>query len=200
MSISVQTVFLNYKKMEKKFNIFFLSNMMAEKGVWVLIDACKLLEQRNCSFECHCVGKWSDITEDSFNQYVLTKGLKGKVFAHGAKYGDDKNVFWKKADIFVFPTFYHNECFPLVLLEAMQQGVACIASDEGGISDIIENDVTGFVVEKRNAKALADKIAYLMEHPDICRRMGEAGKEKFEREFTLSRFENNMVDVLNRCL
>lgn len=186
--------------MEKKFNIFFLSNMMAEKGVWVLIDACKLLEQRNCSFECHCVRKWSDITEDSFNQYVLTKGLKGKVFAHGAKYGDDKNVFWKKADIFVFPTFYHNECFPLVLLEAMQQGVACIASDEGGISDMIENDVTGFVVEKRNAKALADKIAYLMEHPDICRRMGEAGKEKFEREFTLSRFENNMVDVLNRCL
>ena len=109
-------------------------------------------------------------------------------------------MFWKKADIFVFPTFYHNECFPLVLLEAMQQGVACIASDEGGISDVIENDVTGFVVEKRNAKALADKIAFLMEHPEICRRMGEAGKERFEREFTLSRFENNMVDVLNRCL
>ena len=85
MSISVPTVFLIYKKMEKTFNIFFLSNMMAEKGVWVLMDACKLLEQQNCNFECHCVGKWSDITEDSFNQYVLTKDLKGKVFAHGAK-------------------------------------------------------------------------------------------------------------------
>lgn len=184
--------------MKGKLNIFFLSNIMVEKGVWTLLEACALLKQRGCGFECHLVGKWSDITEDSFNQYVAAKGLNGSVFAHGAKYGADKDIFWKKANVFVLPTY--NECFPLVLLEAMQQGVVCIASDEGGISDIIENNVTGFVVEKRNAKALADKIIYLMEHPDVCARMGKAGKEKFEKEFTLSRFENNMVDVLNKCL
>lgn len=172
--------------------------MMTEKGVWTLVNACKLLKERSYVFECHLVGKWSDITEHGFNQYITNMGLEKDIFAHGAKYGNDKKAFWDEADIFVLPTY--DECFPLVLLEAMQQGIACVASDEGGISDIIEDGLTGFLVEKRNAKALAEKIAYLIDHWDVCKKMGIAGKEKFEREFTLSRFENKMVDVLSCCL
>lgn len=68
-----------------------------------------------------------------FQAEVAKRGLEGMVVYHGRKYGKDKEAFLNGAEIFVFPTFYHNECFPLVLLEAMEHGVACISTTEGGI-------------------------------------------------------------------
>lgn len=45
------------------------------------------------------MGKWSDITEEIFNKRIAENELKGKVFAHGAKYGEKKSIFWKNADV-----------------------------------------------------------------------------------------------------
>lgn len=182
--------------MEKKFNVLFLSNIMAEKGVWTLVSAAQVLRQRGLDFEVHFVGKWSDISEDDFTALVREARLENVCMAHGPKYGQDKEVFWRNADLFVFPSYYHNECFPLVLLEAMQHGVPCISTYEGGIPGIIDDGVTGFLVERQSPNILADKMMWLMEHPEVCKRMGEAGRDKFEREFTLEVFEKRMCDIL----
>ena len=184
------------KKKHTKFNILFLSNMMKEKGVFTLLDACKILMDRHIDFHCHFVGKWSDITEADFNRYLLEHQLAEKVTAYGAKYGDDKNEFFAVADLFVFPTYYNNECFPLVLLEAMQQNIACIASDEGGICNIIDNGKTGYIVPKKDAKILADKIEYLYNHPEVNEQMSENGYNKYKERFTLSVFEYNFTEIL----
>ena len=141
-----------------------------------------------------------DITEEIFNKRIAENELKGKVFAHGAKYGEKKSIFWKNADVFVFPTYYHNECFPLVLLEAMQHGKACIASNEGGIPAIIEEGKTGYMVKKKDAKLLADKIEFLLKNPSLCQQMGKNGKKKFLKEFTIERFENNMKNILGKLI
>ena len=180
--------------MKKTFNILFLSNIMAEKGVWTLMDACKILKERAFLLECHFVGKWSDITEEAFQMYKTKHGLNDIIWAHGAKYGSEKISFWKNADLFILPTY--NECFPLTLLEAMQQGIACIASNEGGIADIIEEGKTGFIVEKKNAQQLADKIEMLLKDTALRQQMGKAGREKFLAEFTIERFENRMKEIL----
>lgn len=122
------------------------------------------------------------------------------IFYHDKQYGADKEDFWNKANLFVFPTFYDNECFPLVLLEAMQHNVACISTNEGGIPEIIEDQVTGYIVGRRDILALADKLAYLIEHREQCRRMGCKGREKFEREFSLERFEERMLNLLDQII
>lgn len=114
--------------------------------------------------------------------------------------GKDKEAFLNAADIFVFPTFYHNECFPLVLLEAMEHGVACISTTEGGIPDIIDNGKTGFLVPKHDVAALADKILLLLSNPDLRCNMGKAGRVKFEKEFTLNVFENRMTWILEHIV
>lgn len=177
-------------------NILFLSNMMEEKGVWTLLDACRIIKSKGYRFRCRFVGKWSDISENAFQQRVCEAGLSEDVTAYGAKYGEEKQAFWKQADVFVFPTYYHNECFPLVLLEAMEQGVACISTREGGIPDIIEEGRTGYLIERQHVDRLAEKLIYLMEHPEKIREMGEAGREKFRREFTLATFESRMKEIL----
>lgn len=126
--------------------------------------------------------------------------MENEITAYGAKYGTEKNEFLEQADVFVFPTYYNNECFPLVLLEAMEQGLACISTHEGGISAIIEEGKTGYVIDKQQPLALAEKIDYLIDYPELCRAMGEAGKKKFKEEFTLERFENRMKDILTQIL
>ena len=88
----------------------------------------------------------------------------------------------------------------MVILEAMQQGLACISTREGGIPDIIIDDVTGFLIDKKDEKALTDKLIYLIEHPDLCTAMGKAGKERFLKEFTLESFEERLVTILNDCI
>lgn len=178
------------------FNILFLSNMMKEKGVWDLIEACTILKSKGKSVKCHFVGKWSDITEEMFAIEIHKRELKDYVFAYGAKYGDEKDIFWQKADIFVFPTCYSNESFPLVLLEAMEQKLPCISTNEGGIPAIIENGKTGYIIKKHSAEKIAEKIEYLMEHPEQCTTMGRAGYEKFIKEFTLQIFERQMKGIL----
>ena len=80
----------------------------------------------------------------------------------------DVMKYVKREDVFVFPTFYHNECFPLVLLEAMQHHLPCISTTEGGIPGIIDDKETGY--------------------------------RKFNDKFTLRKFEESMVDILNDCL
>lgn len=176
------------------FNILFLSNMMKEKGVWDLVEACRILKERGKKFHCHFVGKWSDITEKDFQQKIQEYHLENEITAYGAKYGTEKNVFLQQTNTFVLPT--HNECFPLVLLEAMEQGIACISTREGGISAIIEEGKTGYIIDKQQPSVLAEKIAYLIDHPELCQEMGKAGKKKFKEEFTLERFENRMKEIL----
>lgn len=182
-------------------HLLFLSNLLESKGVLVLLDACKILKDKGYQFVCDFVGgETMEIDKVRLSQEVECRGLEQSAIYHGRKYGDDKMLFYRSADVFVFPTFYHNECFPLVLLEAMEQGMACIATDEGGIPNIIDDGKTGFIVEKRNAMQLATKIELLINSSALCKAMGQAGRKKFLQEFTLDKFENRICRILKDCL
>lgn len=176
------------------FNILFLSNMMEAKGVWDLVEVCRILKEKGKKFHCHFVGKWSNIVEEEFQQKIRLLNLENCISAYGGKYGNEKEAYFQKADVFVLPT--HNECFPLVLLEAMEHELPCISTQEGGITAIIDDGKTGYVVERKSPKALAEKIERLMEQPALCKAMGIAGKEKLNREFTLEKFECKFRDIL----
>ena len=179
-------------------HLLFLSNLLISKGVVVLLDSLKVLKEKGCRFVCDFVGgETVEMDAAMFQAEVVKRGLESMVVYHGRKYGKDKETFLKTADVFVFPTFYPNECFPLVLLEAMQHGVACISTTEGGIPGIIDNDKTGYLVPKHDVSALADKILLLLSNPDLRCNMGKAGRVKFEKEFTLNVFEKRMVEILS---
>lgn len=182
-------------------HLLFLSNLLISKGVVVLLDSLNVLKEKGCRFVCDFVGgETVEMDAAMFQAEVVKRGLEGMAVYHGRKYGKDNVAFLNAADIFVFPTFYHNECFPLVLLEAMEHGVACISTTEGGIPGIIDDGRTGFLVPKHDAVALADKIEMFIRDTDLRHKMGGAGREKFEREFTLEVFEKRIVEIINHCL
>ena len=122
------------------------------------------------------------------------------VLYFGKRFGKEKEIFWQEADIFVFPTFYPNECFPLVLLEAMQHGVPCISTNEGGIPDIIENGKTGMLAYREDATDLAEKIQWMIDHPSKRQFMGRQGWENYRNKFTLSAFEYRFSGILKQIV
>ena len=152
-------VSINRKQNKKKerLNLLFLSNLITSKGVYVLLDACKELLNKKVEYTCNFVGGEGDISKEQFSQKVKELNLENNVFYLGKKYNEEKKEIFLNSNIFILPTFYHNECFPLVCLEAMMYGLPVISTSEGAISDIIEDNKTGFVVQKKNYKELADK-------------------------------------------
>ena len=190
-------------KLEKKsepVKILFLSNLIESKGVFILIQACEILLRKGYNFSCDFVGGEGDVSASQFKEDVEKRGLFQSVKYIGRKYGGDKNEIYKNADIFVLPTFYNNECFPLVLLEAMQFQLPTISTIEGGIKDIVEDNVTGILVKRNNVIDLADKLEVLMNNDSLRIQMGKAGRRKYENEFTLQAFETKLQGILEELL
>lgn len=138
--------------------------------------------------------------EDCFFDCVININMGGVKlvlsFYRGKKFGKEKSAFLQNADVFVFPTYYDNECFPVVLLEAMQHKLPVVTTNEGGVEDIIEDGVNGFVCEKQDATSVADRLIRLITDESLRTRMGEAGYEKYQTQYTLHCFETKMKECL----
>lgn len=192
---------LEVKKNNEIPHLLFLSNLLVSKGVWVLLDACRILKERGYTFICQFVGgETAEITAMQFAEEVEKRKLNGIVSYVGRKVGEAKDLCFCEADIFVFPTYYYNECFPLVILEAMEYKLPIISTNEGGIPDIVKDGENGLICEKQNSLSLADCIARLLDDEELRVKMGNTGYEKFCREFTLQRFEQRMVEILSQNL
>ena len=177
--------------------LLFLSNLIVSKGVLVLLDACKILKEKGYSFACDFVGgETAEIDAARLDREIRNRGLIDVVAYKGKKYGTEKQVCLEQSDIFVFPTFYPNECFPLVLLEAMEHGLPCISTNEGGIPGIIKDGETGLISEKENPASLAACIERLLTDDELRIRLGENGRKKFKEKYTLDVFEHNLYIVL----
>lgn len=188
------------KRVNKTPKILFLSNLIESKGVYVLLESLKQLKEKKINFECNFVGGEGDVTNKEFEAKLKELKLEKEVRYLGKKYDNAKFEIFIESDIFVFPTYYSNECFPLVLLEAMNFSLPIISTFEGGIRDIVDDYETGYLVNQNNVEQLTNKIEVLIKNPKIALDMGRKGKLKFENEFILEKFEINMINILKKAL
>ena len=180
-------------------HILFLSNLLIDKGVYVLLDALKIISNRGISFVCDFVGsETKELNSERFNQEVEARNLSHCVRYNGPKYGEAKQKSFLQADIFAFPTFC--DTFGLVNLEAMNYQLPIVTTNFGGIPDEIINGENGFVVEPEDAQATADALCQLLEDASLRQRMGRAGYKKFMEEFTEETFERNIVVSFKRAM
>ena len=180
-------------------NLLFLSNLIPSKGVYVLLDACRILKDKGLDFQCNFVGgETKEIDRARFEAEVQRRGLEGMVRYEGPKYGEEKEEYWRSSDVFVFPTYYFNECFPLVILEAMQHGLPVVSTTEGAVPDMVADGVNGFVCERKDVSGLVGALERLITDAALRMRMGEVGRKRYEEEFTLERFEERFAECLRR--
>ncbi len=178
----------------RPFTILFLSNLMKEKGIFVLLEACMMLKEKGYTFKCDFVGGEGDINEKQFNELVQEKSLTEQVKYLGKRYGRLKEISFEEADVFVLPT--ERDCFPLVILEAMQHSLPVISTYEGGIPEIVDEDNTGYLFPPNEVERLAEKLELLLFNPELGKQMGANGRAKYEKKFTLPIFEQRLLSIL----
>lgn len=175
---------------------FFLSHLYRDKGISVLMKACRQLAIENMSFKLLIIGgETPDYSRDTLVAEIEREGLSNYVTYLGALYGDDKEDVWRQSDVFVFPTL--KETFGLVLCEALQRGIPCIASDEGGISDIIEDGENGFLFEKGNVEELTKLMYHCIKNPKIVKSLRYAARSIYVEKYSSVIFEKSIEKLIN---
>jgi len=177
----------------------YLSNLMRGKGILIFLESIKTLQPLNNKFRVFIVGPSADITIKEVKQYIYENKISN-VEVIGPVYGEDKYNYLLKSDVFVLPTHYRNECFPLSILEAYQSGLAVISTDNGAIPDMIKNGINGYVIQQKNIDELTEKMKFLLDNKDILLRMQSKNKIEFEKKYTEEVFINNFIKIIDEIL
>jgi glycosyltransferase involved in cell wall biosynthesis len=125
-------------------------------------------------------------------------GLQGHVIFEGMLNHDRVRELYRRADLFVLPSF--EEGLPVVLMEAMAAGVACVATCVAGIPELIRDGESGLLVAPSDSDGLAAAILRLIRDPDLRRRLGLAARRRVVEDYNLERNIAALAAVFRRRL
>jgi glycosyltransferase involved in cell wall biosynthesis len=172
--------------------VLFLSNFIRRKGILDVLKSIPEISSHEPKVEFIFSGDWFDRGTKIEVENFIEKNKDVPVQIKGAIFGQEKVDLLSSCDIFVFPP-YSSEGHPWVIVEAMAVGLPIITTDQGAITESVKDGVNGFIVEKRNPHQIAEKIRFLIDHPDIRKKMGEESRRLYLENFT----EEKMIERLS---
>jgi glycosyltransferase involved in cell wall biosynthesis len=157
--------------------LFIAGSEARRKGLYVLIDALRLLRERGVAVSVLAIA-----VPEMAAQRIRSEGLEGLVELRGYLKHEEVLAEMRRADIFLLPSF--GEGFPNSLLEAMAQGMAAIATPVGSVREIVGAGDGAIVVAAGDPAALASALGRLVEQPEQCARLGAPNHEIVRSRFT----------------
>jgi colanic acid/amylovoran biosynthesis glycosyltransferase len=87
-----------------------------------------------------------------------------------------------------------------VLKEAMAMGLLVISTFHGGIPELVEDGVSGFLVPEYDVDAIAEKLNYIIEHPELWETIGKAGRDRVETCYNLDKLNNKLIHIYQQVI
>lgn len=165
----------------------FAGRISPEKGLLALIDASRRLPD----IPFRAAGSF-----DRMPELPAQSPENFKFAGHLSK--EALEDFYAGCRMVVLPSICF-ETFGLSLAEAMLWGLPVICSRIGGLPEIVEDGVTGLLFEPGNADELAQKIRYLWDRPELCRKMGEAGRQKALRDYSPEKYYERLIALYEKA-
>lgn len=167
-------------------NIGELDN--AHKGQYYLIEAAKILEKKHPELHFIFLGKGKDL-ESYLEQ---SKGIQNITFEG---FVDNVGDYIASLDLFVFPSL--NEGLGSILLDVIQADIPIIASNVGGIPDIIQDMKTGILVEPKNVTKIVEAIELLLKDQNLAKELAKSAKETIEN-FSISSMSQKYIELYKK--
>jgi len=164
------------------------------KGIAYLLQAARILLRQGANVKVLVVGD-GNIRQDLMTQ-THDLGITQNVVFLGHR--EDTDALLLALDIFVLPSL--SEGIPMALLEAMAACRAVVASRVGGIPEIVDDGIEGFLVEPMDVDSLAERCRLLIESPDVAKKMGEQGRKRVERDFSATAMADRVASVYKELL
>ncbi|MEM1268603.1 MAG: glycosyltransferase family 4 protein [Bacteroidota bacterium] len=152
-------------------------------------DPLRVLAQSDAGLHVTFVGDGAK--EEAMHTFARSSGVQDRVTFAG--YSSDVIPFLTRAQVFMLIS--DSEGFPLSILEGMRAGLPVVASDVGGIGEAVVEGETGFLVPAGDVDLLRKRLEQLAADPALRKRMGEAGRARFEQLFTLDAMIERTLDV-----
>ncbi len=159
--------------------LLFVGRLAAVKGVVVLFEALKSVREHHPDLTLTLIGDGPE--RAALERLVNNHGLSEVVTFLGYRSQDEVAAALGAHDLFVLPSF--AEGVPVVLMEAMAAHLPVIATQVGGVSELVEHGRSGLLVAPGDVQALAGALQTLLGDPDLGAKMGAVGAAKVAGEF-----------------
>lgn len=177
-------------------SLIYMSNLIEQKGILDCLNAFEKL--RMCYGENITLTVIGPILSSS-NKLFVSQLLKllsmPGVNYKGPLYGEEKFKELSMSDVFIFPSYYKTEAFPLVVLEAMATANAVVAYNHNYTKDFF-NYSGGFLVEKRSVDAIVDAVKLIFSDKDQLIKMKKSNFE-YSKKFTIEKYRNRIINEIN---
>ena len=170
----------------------FISRIMKEKGVDQYIEAAKSIRSKYPNTKFHICG----FCEEAYEDKLKTLQEQGIIIYHGMQ--RDIRKILSKTHCTIHPTYY-PEGMSNVLLESSASGRPIITTDRSGCREIVDDGISGFIVEQKNSKDLIEKIEKFLKLSNEEKKiMGLCGRKKVEAEFDRQIVVDAYIQEINK--
>jgi colanic acid/amylovoran/stewartan biosynthesis glycosyltransferase WcaL/AmsK/CpsK len=179
-----------------------VGRLVEKKGIEYALRAMRILVDRGLEVEYRILGDGP--RRDRLTALVGKLGLGDRVVLHGRNDQERVRAGLDESDVLVAASVTaadgDEEGIPNVLKEAMASGMPVVGTRHAGIPELIEDDVSGFLVTERDELALADALQRLAGEPGRWAAMGRAGRAKVEREYDIHRLNDRFAGLLEHLI
>jgi len=161
--------------------ILYVGRLAYRKGIHVLLKAMPYILEAIPQTRLLIAG--SGYMEGLIRLLVKSLNLEDHVELLGFVPDDELPSLYNLSDLFVLPSIY-CESFGITLLEAMASGTPIVASETGGVPEVIENEVDGILFEKGNEIDLADAVVKVLSSPTLAEELAKNARKKVEERYS----------------
>lgn len=170
----------------------FLGRVVKSKGIFVILDALGALNKHYGDFSFNLYGTGPEL-QPVLNSLNNIPGLNFTY--HGVVGGAKKWEALQNSHIFLLPSLY-GEGLPMAILEAMNVKCVPVVTNDASISEVVQNNHNGFIVEKGNSSELASTLGYILDHREILTTLSNEAHSTITKKFTMERY---IIDLYNIC-
>lgn len=161
--------------------LLYTGRLAAVKGLPIMFESLAILKSSHPDIVLTVVGDGPDRAK--LEQMTARLGLDENVKFVGYQSQAEVRKHMQQTDVFVLPSF--AEGVPVVLMEAMAAGVPVVATQIAGVSELVEEGVSGYLVPPGDAVVLAERIETLLTDNQLRARFGATGRAKVEKDFNI---------------
>lgn len=130
-------------------------------------------------------------------QLAAQHDVRNRVHFVGRQAVSGLKEYYLRSEVFIMPS--RQEGFGIVFLEAMACGKPIIGGNHGGTPEIVEDGVTGFLVESGDVGSVADRLTRLLQDDMLRRQMGDAARRRVEGNYTFEQFRRRFIALLDEA-
>jgi glycosyltransferase involved in cell wall biosynthesis len=170
---------------ERPLEVVYVGRLAVSKGILETVQAVEILRNRGIAVHLRIAG--SGPARPQIESAITSANLGDRVSLVGEIFGERKSALWHQADVLALPSYC--EGLPYALLESMACGVVPVTSPVGGIPDVVEDQVHGFLVPNRDPQAVADALARLAGDRSLLRRLAQAAHRRIAEAYSVPQLE-----------